>query len=921
MADEIDGSVNINESSTGDTHENNDLSNNANDGTSRVFDEGQETQVDGAQDDNKLPIVDEARDEQILSINDETRDDKPMSIVDEVKDNKTLPVVDEVKDNKILSVVENEDRDETSTINTSENTTDPGSIEHKSKRRKSKHTSKVSPVVTDETGKENKAPILQDSLQNNETLEVQKNQILEDSRGSELLFAVKNRKKQAALKLIDNGADIHFLDQTKCNVIHYAALAGYDDLILKLISQGASVKIWDCNGETALHKAARTGHESTVVTLVSKGADVYALNWQGNNPLELAVRGKHIKVIEALCLFGADLVMQDWQWLEEAITSRNKEDQAIVEIFKKQSNRLAGYKHGGIIFGVKYIEPEKDTKMKKIGATLMSKTIQRLPYFFYCCKLPVEYTNVQKYISEDNELFSDIYECKAWGSSNTAFTLEIKLTGLPKCNETLKAVSPNGHIANIESSIRNEEKNNTYVTVAVNIKAGTVVSFMFVTVEKPEVFSITEQAVTIQPQMEPDAEIDIPKDTFDSPGDLLFNVVETKDVNTEDADSMEEAVLVTNVIDLSMSNHQQPKQPIDMKLPMHSTLNEDTEIVILTSSKEFPDEIEDWEIETAQKDSRRRSANFKIRHFSIFTGVTKKKVDSDMIGVCMLIQKALNNERQVEFFAVVKTLSRDEYAIVIECALQRKAKKRKKHWERKQYEMQEVEGISHTVKVNQWFRVKFDGNIKRIGTDQSDTQKLMFHPNRDNYQIFSTEMVDKSNPPIGRIKIELIEETGQEPIRVVESKGCLNNKETLIPRDPITTYMNLTSLPVHLRPPPANDIDEPPIAGHQPVDIECTIKVLKITSLMQLAKKLNMDEAHQLAIQLKVSPSEVANLASDLPKTDDFLDAVFWKWRGRRPYESQVNFLVAALERTGMDIEAEEVKVAHKELREICFSW
>ena len=79
----------------------------------------------------------------------------------------------------------------------------------------------------------------------------------------------------------------------------------------------------------------------------------------------------------------------------------------------------------------------------------------------------------------------------------------------------------------------------------------------------------------------------------------------------------------------------------------------------------------------------------------------------------------------------------------------------------------------------------------------------MFHPNRDNYQIFSTEMVDKSNPPIGRIKIELIEETGQEPIRVVESKGCLNNKETLIPRDPITTYMNLTSLPVHLRPPPA----------------------------------------------------------------------------------------------------------------------
>lgn len=47
---------------------------------------------------------------------------------------------------------------------------------------------------------------------------------------------------------------------------------------------------------------------------------------------------------------------------------------------------------------------------------------------------------------------------------------------------------------------------------------------MFVTLEKPEVFAITKSAVTIQPQMEPDAEIEIPKNTVDTPGDLLFNV-------------------------------------------------------------------------------------------------------------------------------------------------------------------------------------------------------------------------------------------------------------------------------------------------------------------------------------------------------------------------------------------------------------
>ena len=64
----------------------------------------------------------------------------------------------------------------------------------------------------------------------------------------------------------------------------------------------------------------------------------------------------------------------------------------------------------------------------------------------------------------------------------------------------------------------------TEVTVTINIKHNTITTFMFVTLEKPEVFAITNSAVTIQPQMEPEAEIEIPKNTFDTPGDLLFNV-------------------------------------------------------------------------------------------------------------------------------------------------------------------------------------------------------------------------------------------------------------------------------------------------------------------------------------------------------------------------------------------------------------
>jgi len=42
-------------------------------------------------------------------------------------------------------------------------------------------------------------------------------------------------------------------------------------------------------------------------------------------------------------------------------------------------------------------------------------------------------------------------------------------------------------------------------------------------------------------------------------------LVQTKDVNVADEESNEEAVLLTNVLDLSMSNHQQPKIPTNIK--------------------------------------------------------------------------------------------------------------------------------------------------------------------------------------------------------------------------------------------------------------------------------------------------------------------------------------------------------------------
>lgn len=42
--------------------------------------------------------------------------------------------------------------------------------------------------------------------------------------------------------------------------------------------------------------------------------------------------------------------------------------------------------------------------------------------------------------------------------------------------------------------------------------------------KEPEVFVISKEAVKIQPEAEPDAEIDIPENAFDDPGELCLKV-------------------------------------------------------------------------------------------------------------------------------------------------------------------------------------------------------------------------------------------------------------------------------------------------------------------------------------------------------------------------------------------------------------
>lgn len=92
--------------------------------------------------------------------------------------------------------------------------------------------------------------------------------------------------------------------------------------------------------------------------------------------------------------------------------------------------------------------------------------------------------------------------------------------------------------------------------------------------------------------------------------------VETKEVNKEEENGT--AILLTNVLELTVNNGQQPKEPIRVVIPIHDQMDVSDNIVVLTSTTDQPEDSElDWEIRDATINPDGKSAFFYVNHFSL----------------------------------------------------------------------------------------------------------------------------------------------------------------------------------------------------------------------------------------------------------------------------------------------------------------
>ncbi|KAJ1742573.1 hypothetical protein LPJ78_002473 [Coemansia sp. RSA 989] len=96
--------------------------------------------------------------------------------------------------------------------------------------------------------------------------------------------------------------------QTK---LHRACSAGDLDAAIKLLNQGADYNVKDNAGWTPLHEAALEGHNAVAVALLRRGADYAARGFGGDTPLHDACANGHIDVVRSLLNAGADALLRN----------------------------------------------------------------------------------------------------------------------------------------------------------------------------------------------------------------------------------------------------------------------------------------------------------------------------------------------------------------------------------------------------------------------------------------------------------------------------------------------------------------------------------------------------------------------------------------------------------------------------------
>lgn len=153
------------------------------------------------------------------------------------------------------------------------------------------------------------------------------------------LASVEGRWHDAALLLIDRGADVRAHPADVASPLLLAAVTGDVDVVRELLEHGAPIDEIT-TGETALHAAVAERQGKVVRLLLEKGADVKVVNRSRRTPLHFAAwYMDDTAVTEALLTRGADVNALDAKGHTPLWYANDAKNQRVAEALRARGGR------------------------------------------------------------------------------------------------------------------------------------------------------------------------------------------------------------------------------------------------------------------------------------------------------------------------------------------------------------------------------------------------------------------------------------------------------------------------------------------------------------------------------------------------------------------------------------------------------
>jgi ankyrin repeat protein len=186
-----------------------------------------------------------------------------------------------------------------------------------------------------------------------------------------LLAAAEAGDHDAALELLDAGADANARGADGSTALMWAAYNGDVELVERLIAAGADVDARNEFGTSALREAAVLGSAPIVEALLDAGADPNATNPEGETPLMAVARTGNVEAATLLLDAGADINAKEHWGGQSALMWAAAQSQP--EMVKLLASRGADLDAHGVIrqWARKVIKEPRPKDMNKGGFTAL----------------------------------------------------------------------------------------------------------------------------------------------------------------------------------------------------------------------------------------------------------------------------------------------------------------------------------------------------------------------------------------------------------------------------------------------------------------------------------------------------------------------------------------------------------------------